>query len=199
VSNFLQLFAGIQVTLLLGPPVAVFVYFSVRAVSRLALSWMLTFVALYLVIILIAAVIGLRFRAVSANIAGVALTWPAWCMCCAHGCRARQRSVRVLSWLVAVPSIGLGYLLGTVGCLGVAFIVGDIIAAPTNIQYFETPELACVTTEWGGAGTHEGSTNVLYRRWTAVPWLRLRVAESVDDWTGGEQGMSCADLAASKR
>ncbi|MGA3001328.1 MAG: hypothetical protein ABSE20_06365 [Acetobacteraceae bacterium] len=188
----------VEAGLLLGPPTAVGVYFIMSLHSRRALSSTSKFVVTYIAIILVPAAVGLRFTAVSANVASVALIWPAWCFCCARGCGAKWRSVRVLSWFVAVPSVGLGYLVGTVGCLGVAFGVGDTVSTPTHIQYFETPDLVCEITEWGGAGTHEGTSTVLYRRWAAVPWLRYRVAESTDDWTGGEQGMSCADLAAKK-
>lgn len=130
----------------------------------------------------------------------VALLWPALCFCFACGCGARPLPVRVLSWLLAVPVVGFGYLLGTVGALGVLFIVGDIAAEPVQDLSFETPELVCETTEWGGAGTHEGTSVVLYRRWAAVPWLRYRLAEGTDDWTGGTQeGISCKDVAPAKR
>jgi hypothetical protein len=197
-NAFGQAVGAVEVALLLGPLVAVGVHFGARLNSRRTLSWMLKFVVACIAIILFPAVIGLRFTAVPANIASVALIWPGWCFCCACGCGAKQRLVRALSWFVAVPSVSLGYLLGTVDCLGVAFVVGDTIGPPIQIQSFETPELACETTLWGGPGAGSGYSIVLYRRWTAVPWLRFRLTAANFDDIGGNQGVSCADLAPPK-
>jgi hypothetical protein len=198
VRNFDQAIAVVEAALLLGPPAAVGVYFILRLHSRRAVSCMLKFVVAYIAIILFATVIGLRFTAVLANIASVALIWPAWCFCCACGCWAKQPLPRAPSWFVAVPSVGLGYLLGTVGYLGMLFIVGDIVSPPIPTQSFETPELACETTLWGGPGAGSGHSIVLYRKWTAVPWLRFRLTEATVDDTAAVQGVSCADLAAPK-
>ena len=189
--------AMVEGALLLGPPAAVAIYFVVRALARWALPWMLAAAMAYIAIILLAAAIGLSFAVVLADIASIALVWPAWCFCCACGCWAKPGSLRDWSWYVAVISIGPGYLLGTLGFLLLSFDIADATEAP--IQYVETPGLACEVTGWGGFGTDSGYLVVLYRRWTAVPWLRFPLTEVRVDQTVSERDVSCADLMAAKR
>lgn len=184
--------AMVYAALLLGPPAAVAVYFLVRLSARRALSWMLMGAAGYIVIIVFAGAIGLRFTAEPANIASLALIGPAWWFCLACGCWAEDSSRRALSWLVAIPSVGLNYLLATVGLFAVVIMVGEDAAAP--MQSYEIRDLACEVTLWGGMGSDEGYAIVLYRRWTAAPWIRFRLTEVRVDETASEPNLSCADL-----
>ena len=189
--------AVVEAALLCGPPAAVAVYFTVRVLARRALSWILIYAAAYIPVIPLPAIVGLRFTAVLANVTSIDLIWPAWCFCCAYGCWAKGSLWRAPSWFAACLSVGMGYFLGTVGMLGVFFIVGDITAPP--FQSFETPELACEATMWGGPGGDSGYIVVLYRRWTAVPWFRFRLTDTSVDETVSDPPVSCADLVAARR
>lgn len=80
-----------------------------------------------------------------------------------------------------------GYLLGTIGALGLCFIIEE--SFPQEIHPFR-PGLVCEVTYWGWAGSDEGDDYVLYRYWPRFPWIRRAVGSlSVDfDSTDGPGG-----------
>ena len=115
--------------------------------------------------------------------------------------RAAGMVLGIAAWLPIVPTL----LLGTVGVLALAFILGDYLSPPREARRL-TPGLSCRVTLWGAAMTDEGYTVHLYRSLPWFPLVRLEAATVVVNETSpgtGAASATCesvaADMAAKER
>ena len=102
----------------------------------------------------------------------------------------------ILALLCAAIPIFAGYVLCTIGLLGLIFIVGDYTRAPNQIEQIDT-RLVCRVTLWGSAATDSGYTVHLYRSWAWLPLIERSVlsmsVNQTDQSKGPPMDVTCAD------
>jgi len=107
--------------------------------------------------------------------------------------------VRILALVIAAIPIVFGYILSTVGVLGLMFIVADYTRPPDSVEQM-APGLTCRVTGWGAVGASSGYAVNLYQTWSAVPFLERRVhGHSViqDGYSGTRPAdVSCSSIWA---
>ena len=200
------LFGTVWGALLLAPPLG--------AVGGLALRRLppararAVYVGLGIVLALAAAVAWSPWslRGVAADAWALAAGYLAYCTAAmAAVLRVRGRGERVLAGTVAGLPVVAGYLLGTLGVLGLAFVVGDY--EPRSARAL-APGLSCRTYGFGNATTAAGGTVVevfAHPRW--APFLERSLFRraydyreyAVDRLTGPSEdglGMFASVLAA---
>jgi len=87
--------------------------------------------------------------------------------------------------------IWIGYFVGIIGFLGLAFIVGESYNPPLHTEKFDAG-LICRITPWGAVFSDEGYTVHLYQHWNAVPFLERDVERIVIDESEPQAGLSSA-------
>jgi hypothetical protein len=193
-------FTIVWVTLLLAPVAATLVFAAVpqsRIRTRIAAAS-----AILLVVVASAALTGFVFTMPLANAVAVAAAYAAYCFLAVSVWRIPQIFVRVVALIGAFLPIACGYMLSTVGMLGLAFIVGDFSAKPEQTEQM-TNGLVCHVTLWGMAASASGYTVSLNKSWSLVPFIEKRVVTIPVTQSGyiGEQpkDASCADALAKYR
>jgi hypothetical protein len=143
-----------------------------------------------------AALLRLSFTDVLANFVCVAVLYFAYCFVAASCLQIPFRAVRYLALVAAALPICVGYGLGTIGVLGLGWIVMDYAEPPYHTEPM-APYLICRITEWGMAVGGSGYTVHLYRVWPAVPFIERQVVTLVVAQAGyvGEPpaDKTCAD------
>jgi hypothetical protein len=113
--------------------------------------------------------------------------------------RIPAKAVRVLTFGIAIIPIGFGFILSTIGVLGLAFIVGDLTRPPERVEEIGAG-LTCRFREWGSAGSSSGYAVELYQSWNGIPFVERKIlGESVVQagYSGpSPKDVSCADLFA---
>lgn len=115
--------------------------------------------------------------------------------------RISHRWVRVAALVTMHIPIAIGYLVGTIGLLGLAFIVADETApALTTMQL--TPNIRCDVRGWGMAATDSGYTIRLRKRLRLFPAAQRTVYSTIvnetQSYTSGE-GNDCHSAFAAYR
>lgn len=148
--------------------------------------------------VLAGAVAGISFTVQGVNVVAVALSYFSFCYLAVSAWRIRNKLSRFVVIALATITIGIGYVLGTVGFLALLFIVGDYTNPP--VQTLDvTGKLRCKVTVWGMAASDSGYTVHLYKRWGMLPFLEKEVSKAVVNEThpvDGEKVASCQSLAA---
>lgn len=111
----------------------------------------------------------LSFRGVAADGLIGAAGYVAFCVL-GFSARSLGRMGKAFFFVSVVP-MGIGILLGTIGMLGVAFVVGDTIP---KSETWASPQYSCRFTSFGNATTRNGGMDVtvLYHPtlFSAVEW-----------------------------
>lgn len=184
-----------------APPMAITAFFTVRrhwpgAVTRISIAC-----ALLIATVVVCCWFGVSLVSTTANAICLAATYVAYCFLAISAWRLRQLILRVLTLLVAALPIAVGYVLASVGMLGLMFIVGDYTRPP--LQNTEmTTDLECRVTSWGMAASDTGYTVHLYQHWRALPFLEREVAHIVINETNPLPGLanaSCDDALKAAR
>lgn len=136
-----------------------------------ALSWEISkkskhaqrrvFVALttFMAVVIFAKVLGVSFHSYEANVAAVSLAFIFYGAIAFSFFRLRPRALGIpLGCIASLPVVG-GLLSGTVGALGVLFIVGDSV--PIHTGPVKGGELSCYVTSFGNATTAYGGYEVV--------------------------------------
>jgi hypothetical protein len=122
----------------------------------------------------------LSFANVWANVVLAAICYLAYCFLAASCWQISRNGLRYIVGIVTALPIGVGYLLGTIGALGLGWIVSDHASPPYHVEQM-APGLTCEITRWG-AILRGGYKVHLYQRWSAFPFLEREVAIlTVDD------------------
>lgn len=162
------------VTVLIAPPLALVVLFAIqKAWPSIQFSASLLFIAL-LVLSLILFLLGISFTNVLINIIWLAASYFFYCIFIASTWQLKFKPARYFALIIGSLPICLGYVLGTVGVLGLFFIVGDMVEPPEHTEQMGRG-LVCEMTDWGSVGSSSGYSIDLYELWPAVPFLRRRV------------------------
>jgi hypothetical protein len=129
-----------------------------------------------------------------ANVLWLLACYLAYCLLVASCLQIQKRLLRWPVLLVSAVPIALGYVIATIGSLGLGFILSDALAGPSYTQN-EADGLTCSVTGWGFAGGDSGSNGSLFRSWFGVPFLQKEVAWiSVDESNGSVSRSDSTDL-----
>jgi hypothetical protein len=181
---------------LLGTPIlAIAIFFIIRqrfpTIQRAIAIGCLS----YLALIVVVATTGINFTIQAINFSCFALAYFAFCYLAISCWNMKVKAVRIIALaLLAIP-VFFGYVLGTIGILGLMFIVGDYTNSPLENNKVEAG-IICRTTPWGFAGGNSGYTVRLFQRWSALPFLERELRKTVVDQTESDRDSSCSDVLA---
>ena len=182
--------------LVCAPILAPLVFFAVW--QQRWIGWLLAFLAAVLLATLGLAASGVGFVEPVADVGWVLLCYAVYCFLAASCFRIRATGLRALVLLLAAVPICIGYVLATVGFLGLFAIVGEASREPSHVERMPGG-LTCQVTLWGwGMAFSAGGYSVdLYRSWTWLPLVRRRVAGVRVNQFANDREASCSDVLAS--
>lgn len=194
-SEYDAAFNLIENSLLLAPPATLISFFAVRrwwpsALRVLSWACLIIFCA-----ILCCMILGLSLTKNYDNFLCFDVGFISYCFWAASCVRIRSVYRRVVALILASLPIFFGYLLGTVGILGLAFEIDDDTETPDSVQLMG-PGLTCVTSEWGILG-NAGKRYDLYKQWDSIPFIQRDVehgSSSDDDPNDKEFPITCDGL-----
>jgi hypothetical protein len=129
---------------------------------------------------------GLQWSSVILNFAFCLAALYCWWFIAAAAWAVRPPFLRILAILIGYLPLIPSLLLGTVGTLGLAFILGDYLEPPIDEQRLDRNH-TCRITGWGAAFSDSGYTVHLYRSPIWFPLIRYEVAsETVDETDPGD-------------
>jgi hypothetical protein len=180
-------------SLLAIPPFAIVIFTLIRKRSFQIQSKMFRVAAIWIVLTVAAFVLKISFSIPFANFIWLIITYFSYCYASLYLCwKIHQKVIRFIVLGSAAIPVCFGYVLSTIGVLGLMFIVGDYVRPPNQIEKMK-PSLVCETTLWGMAASDEGYIVHLYRFWPVVPFVRKEVVNINVDETAGQAGSSCSD------
>ncbi|MFY8144211.1 MAG: hypothetical protein ACOVMT_10140 [Caulobacter sp.] len=154
---------------------------------RSAIMWLLS---AGIGLVILSAAFGVRFVSLTANIIVLAVAYAAYVLLALSLSSKRRSSVaKRIALAVAMIPVAFGYMLGTVGALGLLFMVGELEAQANTTPL--TPGLTCVRTE--GGGPSGGYTLRVHREWPLAPFLHREV-RTLGFPREGEEPASCEAL-----
>jgi hypothetical protein len=146
-------------------------------------------------ILIASTMIGVGFTVRAANVLGWTLGYWSYCFLAASCLLIPSKVARIAALVIAAIPMLMGYVLGTVGVLGLAFILGDYTREPDHTEQIG-PGLTCRITEWGMAVGPSGYIVDLYRV-LPVPFLKRNVASiRVTDTDPSSRAANCSDVLA---
>jgi hypothetical protein len=183
-------FLVIWATVLGAPPIA---FLAVPGIRR---AWPYAHGPIIAAIAILCFAIGLSvsrlsFTNVWVNVVFAAICYFAYCFLAASCWQISRNAVRYIVGIVATLPIGVGYLLGTFGALGLGWIVSDYASPPHRVEQM-APGLICEITGWGtifggGYKVH------LYQRWSAFPFLEREMVIFTVDQNASDADKTCSD------
>jgi hypothetical protein len=192
-DSFKEGFAIVWIGLLAAPLLALILARLRRFGARILMIAASTFLLSYFVF----AYSSLAFVAPKGNLACFVVAYFAYCILAATCLRIPRKIIRFPIFVIAIVPIAFGYLLSTVGILGLMFIVGEYTNLPDRTEVM-TAGLTCRVTGWGMAAGASGYTIGLYQSWNAVPFLERKVIGSSVTQAGYSgpppADVTCADL-----
>lgn len=143
--------------------------------------------------VMLAIALDASFVWADANIWTLCVAYLGYCFLAFSCMRIKWKLVRYAVSLLAVVPIALGYVLGTIGMLGLGFIIGDLTQPPVGVEKIDGG-LVCKMTRWGAAMTDSGYRVTAYRQ--LGPFLEQRLAKISVNESTGQHGVDCSDVAA---
>jgi hypothetical protein len=133
----------------------------------------------------------IRFKGLAINTVSLALGYVSFCYLVVSAWGIRNKVARIMAIFVGGIPIASGYVLGTIGVLGLMFIVGDQTEPPLRTERI-TANLNCEVTGWGMAvvASDSGYTVHLYKNWLLLPLVEREVAKMVVNETHPVEGVS---------
>ncbi len=198
--------AGVSISAagLAGAPLIAFIVFafvnsrwaSVGRVTVIICILTITFVTL-------AAVLGFSFKNVLLNFVSFAIAYGAYCFLAICCWRIAFLPLRILAVFCTAIPVCLGYVMCTIGLLGLMFIVGDYTRDPHRLEQIDAG-LECRISLWGMVGSASGYTVHLYRSWDWLPFVEravvsIPVIQIGYDGDKPPKDADCADAVAQYR
>lgn len=188
-------------TLLAVPPTAV-IAFLVANKSRPALIKRLAIGCAVLIVGVVgSARLDISLMSNAANLVCLSAAYLAYAFLATCLWRVRSLFLRVPALLIAAAPIAGGYVMGTMGFLGLAFILADFANPPLQTVRMAAG-LECRIQAWGNAISDTGYTVYLYRQWPLVPFVEREVSKVRVNETNpgtGPTAASCKDALAAMR
>lgn len=180
------------VTVLGAPPFAFITFFAIlKMPARVLLRFSFLLISFFLVSWILA-YFGFRFTDPLIGIFWLAGSYFVYCLLVVSTLQIKFKPLRYLVLIVAALPIFLGYVLGTVGLLGLFFIMGDMARSPDQTKNMDVG-LVCELTLTGIAGSSYYSVD-LYESWPRISFIRRRVAHlSVAAKDVSSEGETCTD------
>ncbi|KSB88831.1 hypothetical protein AS593_23255 [Caulobacter vibrioides] len=188
--------------LLLGPPSAWLVLLAARGLGQGASRLLLATAATVLAIAILASWLGIGFRDGRANLVVIGAAYLAYAVLAfaaprladRPALRRRPTALAVLLFAAFTP-MAIGYVLGTVGMLAMAFLLGDATAPPV-LREVRASGLVCEVRRRSGGPSDDSYRYGLYRETPLLP-LRWRVDGGPLAWeqvmpSAGGSADSCA-------
>lgn len=138
----------------------------------------------------LATMVGGSFVFAEANILALCVVYFAYCFLAFSCLRIRQQLLRRITFLIASAPIALGYVLGTIGVMGLGFIVADATRPPTHVEAIGEG-LICRVSSWGSAGTDSGYDVEAYQQFG---FLERRVARLNVNFSSDASPVHCSDI-----
>ena len=193
-----------MVGLLAAPPVAIAAFVVIRRQRPVWLRHLAIGAASMLLIMIAATALGFSFENTLANFVGFVAGCLAYSFLAVSCWQIRFLPLRIIALLGAAIPTCIGYVLSTIGLLGLMLVVGDYARPPNKVEQMDSG-LVCRVTGWGSAITDSGYTVHLYRSWAWLPLIERSVvsisinesesARSIDAPTGA----TCADVLGKYR
>ncbi|MFG6486381.1 hypothetical protein ACG04R_06845 [Roseateles sp. BYS78W] len=177
--------------ILFAPPVAIGTFFITSRHRPAAMRRLSMTCVLLMALVAAAACLDVSFTSVTANTVCWSAAYFSYCFLAISAWRLRRLAVRIPVLMVAALPVAVGYLLGTVGMLGLMFILDDYTRPPmqtTDIAH----GLECRVTSWGMAASDSGYTVHIYRHWALIPLLEREVARIVINQSNPQAGLQSA-------
>lgn len=189
-------FLVIWVSILIAPVFSFVAFFIIQRRVPVAHLKIVFISAFCLLVFLGCTVLSVSFTNVLANLLCFVIAYLMFCYLVASCWNISIMLLRVLTMLILAVPIGIAYMLGTVGVLGLMFIVGDYTVSPIHTEK-QGQNLICTITAWGMAASDSGYTVRLYQNWNVIPFLqRELIAIVVNESAPGTMpsGASCRDV-----
>lgn len=149
--------------------------------------------AVFLGAIVAAAMAGIRFVPVLANIWMLATAYAAYAfLVFSIGRLPWPAMARYSALVVASLPIAHGYFMGSVGLLALMFVAGEYVDPPRQ-TFRLSQNTTCVLTEGGGLDT--AYTLRLHHEWPQAPWLHRQIDTAmVGEGRESQIAADCAEL-----
>jgi hypothetical protein len=185
--------------LLIGPPVGAAIVWILHLHRRRTLLFRLCVAALGLIaIVSLSLFLKVQTASLACNFAFCLAAFLAYCLLAPACWTMRPRVIGFITGTLACAALIPGYILGTIGVLGLDFMLADYLSPPIHVELV-APGLSCRVMAWGAAFADSGYTVHLYRYWPVFPLLRREVASTSVNETdpgNGPTSASCASAAA---
>jgi len=148
--------------------------------------------------VLVCAVVGISFTVQGVNVIAVASAYFSFCYLAVSAGKIHNKLSRFLVRALTTITIGIGYVLGTVGFLALMLMVSESTDPPAETLHV-SDNLRCDITTWGTVLSDSGHTVHLYRRWDMLPFFEKEVSMVMVNHTNrddGEKVVTCQSLAA---
>ena len=191
----MEMFPIAWMSVLAAPPVMLALFWSLRRGAPGLVRALGVASVAFLGMLIGSTIIGLGFTLLAANVLCWTLGYWAYCFLAASCLLIPSEIARIAALVVTAIPILIGYVLGTVGALGLAFILGDVTETPYHTEQMG-PGLTCRMTKWGMAASDSGYTVELYKA-GPLPFLERKVASiNVTQTDPSSKEASCADALA---
>jgi hypothetical protein len=191
-----KLFLLVELGLLGIPPTTLILFLVVKRQPR-RLDALVKVAAITSAVIAIAYWLNIAFAAPTLNLSVLLLGYFAYTFVAASSLRFKATAWRVLgTTLLALPVLA-GYLIATVGVLGLMFILDDI-ARPPLARSTRPDGTQCEIRRWGNGLSDSGYVVEEFQPWLPKGVVRRRIMTLTVDKTHPERGdvpsADCSDL-----
>ncbi len=180
-------------TLMMAPVVALVARFRLARPNLVAAK-----AAIVLGLVALGWLLSVEFAWRPINWIALAAAYLAWAVIVGAVFTLHPRLLGKVLGVIGMVTFFPGLALGTIGVLGLLFIVGDYSGSPARSVMLK-PGLDCVVTNWGSAVTDDGHEVHLYRYFPWFPILRYQARRVVVDKTNPRSGVpantGCREVA----
>lgn len=172
--------------LFFGPLISLGIFIALRNRARRHLRLAVLGSATLLTLVIFACSTKISLASILVNLIFLSAAYLSFCFLAASTFTARPIFIRIPLVVATYIPIIIGYILTTIGVLGLMFIMGDYTNAPKEAKQMR-PGLDCRTTMWGGLGD-SGYTVHLYKYFSIIPFIRHEVRTTSVDESYPESG-----------
>ncbi len=177
--------------LFFGPLLSLGIFIALRTGAKRHLRLAIVGSATLLALVILACAKKISLTSLWANLILLSAAYLSYCFVAASTFTVRPIFVRVPLLVATCLPVIIGYVLTTIGVLGLGFIMADYTNIPIEAKQMR-PGLNCRTTMWGGVGD-AGYTVRLYKYSPVIPFIRHEVrTTSVDESYPGSGPISAS-------
>ena len=167
-------FSIVWISLIFSTPLAIWAFSEKRGNNSQRKRRLLWTSAVVMALVLLSQFIRIRFTSVYLNIFTFTLAYLAYCFLVASTWRIESKLIRFVSVAVMHIPIAIGYVLGTIGFLGLILIVMQETEPSQKTEQLAS-NLNCEVRYWGGFGSESGYAVNLHKQWPLLPFIEKKV------------------------